>query len=231
MSVKRKPAQSKLWAGRFRGKTDPQVETFTSSLAIDRRLYRHDIAGSIAHCRTLERAGVLTRREADKLVAGLKQVEKEIADGRFRFTPAHEDIHMAIEARLTELVGEVGGKLPTGRSRNDQVALDLRLYLRDAVKDLLTGLRRLQESLVALALVMAHASRFAEELVLWSSQEFGFVELPDAFCTGSSMMPQKKNPDVPELIRGRAGRVYGHLMSLLTVLKGLPLSYNRDLQE
>src|SRR5881628_456863 len=331
MSVKRKPAQSKLWAGRFRGKTDPQVETFTSSLAIDRRLYRHDIAGSIAHCRTLERAGVLTLREADKLVAGLKQVEKEIAGGRFRFMPAHEDVHMAIEARLTELVGEVGGKLHTGRSRNDQVALDLRLYLRDAVKDLLASLRQFQESLVALAqrelsvvmpgythlqraqpvlfahhllayvemaerdkgrlrdalrrinvmplgsgalagtnypldreytarlldfpvvsqnsldavsdrdfvvetlaalaLVMAHASRLAEELVLWSSQEFGFVELPDAFCTGSSMMPQKKNPDVPELIRGKTGRVYGHLMSLLTVLKGLPLSYNRDLQE
>src|SRR5437016_7745091 len=151
MSVKRKPEQSKLWAGRFRGKTDPKAETFTSSLAIDRRLYRHDVAGSIAHCRTLERAGVLTRREADKLVAGLKQVEKEIADGRFRFTPAHEDIHMAIEARLTELVGEVGGKLPTGRSRNDQVALDLRLYLRDAVKDLVAGLRQFQESLVALA--------------------------------------------------------------------------------
>src|SRR5437879_9627779 len=151
MSVKRKPAQSKLWAGRFRGKTDPQAETFTSSLAIDRRLYRHDIAGSIAPCRALERAGVLTRREADKLVAGLKQVEKEIAGGRFRFMPAHEDVHMAIEARLTELVGEVGGKLHTGRSRNDQVALDLRLYLRDAVKDLLAGLRRFQESLVALA--------------------------------------------------------------------------------
>src|SRR5438094_487824 len=227
MSVKRKPAQSKLWAGRFRGKTDPQVETFTSSLAIDRRLYRNDIAGSIAHCRTLERAGVLTRREADKLVGGLKQVEKEIAGGRFRFTPAHEDIHMAIEARLTELVGEVGGKLHTGRSRNDQVALDLRLYLRDGVSDR----DFVVETLAALALVMAHASRFAEELVLWSSQEFGFVELPDAFCTGSSMMPQKKNPDVPELIRGKTGRVYGHLMSLLTVLKGLPLSYNRDLQE
>src|SRR5438132_1553267 len=151
MSMKRKPEQSKLWAGRFRGKTDPKVEAFTSSLAIDRRLSRHDIAGSIAHCRTLERAGVLTRSEADKLVAGLKQVEKEIAGGRFRFMPAHEDVHMAIEARLTELVGEVGGKLHTGRSRNDQVALDLRLYLRDAVKDLLAGLRQFQESLVALA--------------------------------------------------------------------------------
>src|SRR5438874_1147404 len=331
MSMKRKPEQSKPWAGRFRGKTDPQVEMFTSSLTIDRRLFRHDIAGSIAHCRTLERAGVLTRREADKLVAGLKQVEKEIADGRFRFTAAHEDIHMAIEARLTDLVGEVGGKLHTGRSRNDQVALDLRLYLRDAVKDLLVSLRRFQESLVtlarrelsvvmpgythmqraqpvlfahhllayvemaerdkgrlrdalrrinvlplgsgalagtnypldreytarllafpsvsqnsldavsdrdfvvetlaALALVMVHASRFAEELILWSSQEFQFVELPDAFCTGSSMMPQKKNPDVPELVRGKTGRVYGHLVNLLTTLKALPLSYNRDLQE
>src|SRR2546422_8841367 len=151
MSVKRNPAQRRLWAARSRGKTDPQVETSTSSLAIARRLYRHDIAGSIAHCRTLERAGAPTRREADKLVGGLKQVEKEIAGGRFRFTPAHEDIHMAIEARLTELVGEVGGKLHTGRSRNDQVALDLRLYLRDAVNDLLAGLRRFQESLVALA--------------------------------------------------------------------------------
>src|SRR3989442_6993462 len=151
MSMKRKPEQSKLWAGRFGGKRDPKVGAFTSSLATARRLSRHDIAGSIAHCRTLERAGVLTRREADKLVAGLKQVEKEIAGGRFRFKPAHEDIHMAIEARLTELVGEVGGKLHTGRSRNDQVALGLRLYLRDAVKDLLASLRQFQESLVALA--------------------------------------------------------------------------------
>src|SRR5437879_1460637 len=237
MSVKRKPAQSKLWAGRFRGKTDPQVETFTSSLAIDRRLYRHDIAGSIAHCRTLERAGVLTRREADKLVAGLKQVEKEIAGGRFRFMPAHEDVHMAIEARLTELVGEVGGKLHTGRSRNDQVALDLRLYLRDAVKDLLAGLRRFQESLVALArrelsVVMpgyTHMQR--AQPVLFAHHLLAYVELAERCCTGSRMTPQKKNPDVPELIRGKTGRVYGHLMSLLTVLKGLPLSYNRDLQE
>src|SRR3989442_11648093 len=132
MSVKRKPAQSKLWAGRFRGKTDPQVETFTSSLAIDRRLYRHDIAGSIAHCRTLERAGVLTRREADKLVAGLKQVEKEIAGGRVRFTPAHEDIHMAVEARLTGPVGEVGGEPHHGPGPHDQVAVDFARDLRDA---------------------------------------------------------------------------------------------------
>src|SRR5207245_8904802 len=141
MSMKGKPEQSKLWAGRFRGKTDPKVEAFTSSLAIDRRLFRHDIAGSIAHCRTLERAGVLTRREADKLVAGLKQVEKEIAGGRFRFKPADEDIHMAIEARLTDLVGEVGGKLHTGRSRNDQVSLDLRLYMGAEGKVFIADLR------------------------------------------------------------------------------------------
>jgi len=331
MTGKRKPEQRKPWAGLFRQSTDPKVEAFTSSLAIDRRLYRHDIAGSIAHCKTLQRASVLTRREADKLIAGLTRIEREIGEGRFRFAAAHEDIHMAIEARLTELAGEIGGKLHTGRSRNDQVALDLRLYLREEVADLLVRLRRFQESLLALArreisvvmpgythlqraqpvlfahhllayvemaerdkgrlrdalqrinvmplgsgalagtnypldreytarlldfpavsqnsldavsdrdfvvetlaalaLVMTHASRFAEELVLWSSQEFGFVELPDAFCTGSSMMPQKKNPDVPELIRAKAGRVYGHLMTLLTVLKGLPLSYSRDLQE
>jgi len=331
VTVKRKPEQRKPWAGRFRQSTDPAVEAFTSSLAVDRRLYRQDIAGSVAHCKTLQRAGVLTRREADKLVAGLNRIEREISEGRFRFAAEHEDIHMAIEARLTDIVGEVGGKLHTGRSRNDQVALDLRLYLREEVADLLVGLRRFQESLLtlarrensvvmpgythlqraqpvllahhllayvemaerdkerlrdalkrinvmplgsgalagtnypldreytarlldfpaisqnsldavsdrdfvvetlaALALVMTHASRFAEELVLWSSQEFGFVELPDAFCTGSSMMPQKKNPDVPELIRAKTGRVYGYLMALLTVLKGLPLSYNRDLQE
>ncbi len=331
MTGKRKPEQHKPWGGRFRQSTDPKVEAFTSSLAIDRRLYRQDIAGSIAHCKTLQRAGVLTRREADKLIAGLTRIEREIGEGRFRFAAEHEDIHMAIEARLTELAGEIGGKLHTGRSRNDQVALDLRLYLREEVADLLARLRLFQESLLALArreisvvmpgythlqraqpvlfahhllayvemaerdkgrlrdalqrinvmplgsgalagtnypldreytarlldfpavsqnsldavsdrdfvvetlaalaLVMTHASRFAEELVLWSSQEFGFVELPDAFCTGSSMMPQKKNPDVPELIRAKAGRVYGHLMTLLTVLKGLPLSYSRDLQE
>ena len=331
MTARKNTGQKKAWSGRFHQSTDPKVEAFTSSLAVDRRLYRQDIAGSIAHCRTLQRAGVLTRREAEKLIAGLHRVEREIREGRFRFAAEHEDIHMAVEARLTELVGAVGGKLHTGRSRNDQVALDLRLYLREEVTDLLAGLRRFQDSLVALArresgvvmpgythlqraqpvlfahhllayvemaqrdkgrlrdalrrinvmplgsgalagtnypldreytarllgfpavsqnsldavsdrdfvvetlaalaLVMAHASRFAEELVLWSSQEFGFVELPDAFCTGSSMMPQKKNPDVPELIRAKTGRVYGHLMALLTVLKGLPLSYNRDLQE
>ena len=331
MKGKRLAARKKAWAGRFRSRTIPQVEAFTSSLAVDRRLYPYDIAGSIAHCRGLEQVGILTVRESRKLVAGLKQVERELDRGRFRFVPEHEDIHMAIEARLTEIVGPLGGKLHTGRSRNDQVALDLRLYMRDALSALIGGLRRFEESLVALArrelgtvmpgythlqraqpvlfahhllayvemaerdkarlrdalgrvnvlplgsgalagtnypidreklarllgfpavsqnsldavsdrdfvaetlaalaLVMMHASRLAEELVLWSSQEFGFIELPDSVCTGSSMMPQKKNPDVPELIRGRTGRVYGHLMGLLTTIKGLPLSYNRDLQE
>jgi len=331
MTVKRKPEKRKPWSGRFRASPDPEVEAFTSSLDVDRRLYRHDIAGSIAHSKALERAGILTTRETTKLIAGLRQVEREITKGHFRFAPEHEDIHMAIEARLTKIVGEVGGKLHTGRSRNDQVALDLRLYLREAVKDLFTRLREFQQTLLALArrelgtvmpgythlqraqpvllahhllayvemagrdkgrlcdalrrinvlplgsgalagtnypidraytaqlldfpaisensldavsdrdfvvetlaalsLIMAHASRFAEELVLWSSQEFGFVELSDSVCTGSSMMPQKKNPDVPELIRGKAGRVYGDLMAVLTTLKGLPLTYNRDLQE
>jgi argininosuccinate lyase len=328
---KKKSTTRKSWAGRFQGRTDPEVEAFTSSLDIDRRLFRHDIAGSIAHCKTLEKAGVLSAREVTKLVAGLKQVEREIDEGRFRFVPDHEDIHMAVEARLTEIVGELGGKLHTARSRNDQVALDLRLYVREAVGDLIAGLREFQqtlaavarrelgtvmpgythlqraqpvlfahhllayvemaardkgrlrdalqrvnvmplgsgalagtnypvdraytaqllgftavsqnsldavsdrdfvvETLAALALVMAHASRLAEELVLWTSQEFGFIELPDSVCTGSSMMPQKKNPDVPELIRGKTGKVYGDLMAVLTTLKGLPLTYNRDLQE
>jgi argininosuccinate lyase len=330
MSAKKSPTP-KPWAGRFRGASDPEVEAFTSSLEVDRRLYRHDIAGSIAHCRTLERAGILAAREAMQLIRGLKRVEREIACGRFAFNAGHEDIHMAIEARLTELVGSAGGKLHTGRSRNDQIALDLRLYLREAVTDLVVRLREFQQSLVALArrelatvmpgythlqraqpvlfahhllayvemaerdkerlrdslrrinvmplgsgalagtnfpidraytaqllgfpkisqnsldavsdrdyvvevlaalaLVMTHTSRLAEELVLWSSQEFGFVELPDVVCTGSSMMPHKKNPDVPELIRGKTGKVYGHLMGMLTTLKGLPLTYNRDLQE
>ena len=321
----------KLWAGRFRERTDRLVERFTSSLSFDRRLYAHDIRGSIAHCRTLAKAGVLSRREAALLIGGLEKVRAEFAGERFAFRPEDEDIHMAVERRLTELIGPMGGKLHTGRSRNDQVALDIRLYLRDAVgllarritqveqallvqarrhldvimpgythlqraqpvllahhflayvemlerdkgrlHDALERLdvmplgsgalagtnypvdraftarqldfRRLTENsldavsdrdfavevLACLSLVMMHLSRLSEELVLWSSQEFQFVELPDAFCTGSSMMPQKKNPDVPELIRAKTGRVYGHLVGLLTTMKGLPLSYNRDLQE
>jgi argininosuccinate lyase len=321
----------KAWEGRFRGQTHRLVEAFTSSLGFDRRLYPYDIQGSIAHCRTLERAGVLSHRETGAIVKGLHRIKSELDAGRFSFLQADEDIHMAIERRLTELIGASGGKLHTGRSRNDQVALDIRLYLREVVTALQEEVRRLQqefvvqawehrdvvmpgythlqraqpvlfahhllayvemldrdrgrlhdawvrlnvmplgsgalagtnypidraytarlldfpavtensldavadrdfaaEVLAGLAILMMHLSRFSEELVLWTSQEFQFVELPDGFCTGSSMLPQKKNPDVPELVRGKTGRVYGHLVSLLTTLKGLPLSYNRDLQE
>ena len=323
--------KGKAWGGRFAEQTDRLVEQFTSSLAYDRRLYPYDIQGSIAHCKTLERAKVLTGRESAQLVRGLQFVKVELDGGRFPFSPQDEDIHMAIERRLTELIGPVGGKLHTGRSRNDQVALDLRLFLRDVLSTLMaqvqefrrvlvgqarahvdvvmpgyTHLQRAQPVLLAhhflayvemldrdrtrlhdcrerlnvmplgsgalagsnypvdrrytasllefpsvtqnsldavsdrdgvvevlstLSLIMMHLSRLSEELILWASQEFRYVDLPDTFCTGSSMMPQKKNPDVPELVRGKTGRVYGHLMGTLTLLKGLPLSYNRDLQE
>ncbi len=324
-------AGAKPWSGRFRDRTHRLVEAFTSSLSFDRRLYPYDLQGSMAHCRTLERAGVLSRKETAQILRGLEEVRSELESGRFSYAAEDEDIHMAIERRLTELIGPTGGKLHTGRSRNDQVALDIRLYLRDALGGLLDGLRRFQrallgqarahldvampgythlqraqpvlfahhllayvemidrdkgrvrdalvrldvmplgsgalagtnypvdrtytarllgftqisensldavsdrdfsiEVLASLSMVMMHLSRLSEELVLWASQEFQFVELPDAFCTGSSMMPQKKNPDVPELVRGKTGRVYGHLLALLTTMKGLPLSYNRDLQE
>lgn len=325
------PAMHKAWAGRFAEATDRLVERFTSSLAFDQRLYPYDIAGSLAHCRALVKARVLTAREAKVLAQGLARVRAELENGRFPFRPSDEDIHMAIERRLTELVGPVGGKLHTGRSRNDQVATDVRLYTRDVLTRLTARLTTLQrafvhqakqnldvvmpgythlqraqpvsvahhclayvemlerdkgrlrdarervnviplgsgalagsnyaidrwvaartldfprltgnsldavsdrdfvvEVLAALSLVMMHLSRLSEELILWTSQEFRFVSLPDRFCTGSSMMPQKKNPDVPELVRGKTGRVYGHLVGVLTLLKGLPLSYNRDLQE
>ena len=321
----------KAWAGRFREPTDRLVEAFTVSVAVDRRLYAHDIQGSIAHCKTLEKARVLSPRETRTIVRGLESVKTELDRGRFKFAPQDEDIHMAIERRLTELIGPLGGKLHTGRSRNDQVALDIRLYLRDQLDRLIGQCAELQRVLVAkaktnstivmpgythlqraqpvlfahhllaymemierdkgrlrdaktrlnvmplgsgalagtnyavdraytaklldfpavtansmdavsdrdftievaaaLSIVMMHLSRLSEELIVWASQEFQFVDLPDGFCTGSSMMPQKKNPDVPELVRGKTGRVYGHLVNLLVMLKALPLSYNRDLQE
>jgi len=323
--------KGKLWGGRFRERTHRLVEEFTSSLSFDRRLYAYDIHGSIAHCKTLEKAGVLSRKETAAILRGLETVRGEFEASRFPFAPQDEDIHVAIERRLTELIGPVGGKLHTGRSRNDQVALDIRLYLQDQLASLLGGMKRLQQALLiqarthldvvmpgythlqraqpvlfahhflayvemlerdkgrvkdalvrlnvmplgsgalagtnypvdrqytakllgfasvsensldavadrdfavevlaALSIIMMHLSRLSEELILWSSQEFQFVDLPDSFCTGSSMMPQKKNPDVPELIRGKTGRLYGHLLALLTMQKGLPLSYNRDLQE
>jgi argininosuccinate lyase len=307
------------------------VEAFTASIDVDARLYRHDIAGSIAHAKMLGRQRIISAADAERIVRGLKEIEAEIDAGEFSFSPADEDIHMNIERRLTEKIGAAGGRLHTARSRNDQVALDMRLYLREEVgrilgnlEDLHTELARtarrhvdvmmpgythlqraqpvlfahhllayldmfdrdrerfsdalkrinvlplgsgalagttfpidreyvakllgfprvstnsidavsdrdfLIEFVSAAAIVFVHLSRLSEELVLWSSQEFGFIELPDAYATGSSMMPQKKNPDVPELIRGKSGRIFGHLQALLTILKGLPLAYNRDLQE
>ncbi len=330
-SGKTPAASPKARTGRFTEPTHALVERFTSSLPFDRHLFEYDILGSLAHCRTLERAGILTRADCRTLIRGLEQARTELREHRFPFAASDEDIHMAVERRVTALVGPVGGKLHTGRSRNDQVTLDLRLWLRDRLQTAETCLRDLQrafiqqarrhmdtiipgythlqraqpvllahhflayvemlerdrtrvrdagtrlnvmplgsgalagnnypidraftatllgfpavtqnsmdgvsdrdyavETLGVLAIIMTHLSRLSEELIIWSSQEFSFVELPDGFCTGSSMMPQKKNPDVPELIRGKTGRVYGHLTSLLTTLKGLPLSYNRDLQE
>ncbi|MGH7832793.1 MAG: argininosuccinate lyase [Candidatus Binatia bacterium] len=321
----------KLWGGRFEAPTAGSVEDFTASIDVDRRLYRHDIAGSIAHARMLARRRIIPARDARKIIAGLKSIQQEIERGKFNFSTADEDIHMNIERRLIEKIGGAGGKLHTARSRNDQVALDLRLYLREELNAILkllsellreiaraakrnvavivpgyTHLQRAQpvlfshhllayfdmlerdreriegclervnvlplgsgalagttfpidrayvakllefpkistnsidavsdrdfilEFLCAAAILFVHLSRLAEEMILWSSEEFGFIELPDRYCTGSSMMPQKKNPDVPELIRGKAGRVFGHLQALLTVMKGLPLAYNRDLQE
>ena len=323
--------KNKLWGGRFRSETADSVVAFTASIAVDSRLYRHDIMGSIAHAKMLAKQRIIPSRDARKIVRGLEAIQREIDSGKFAFSPADEDIHMNIERRLTELIGPAGGKLHTARSRNDQVALDMRLYLRDEVKIITASLHTLQlelaksakkyldvimpgythlqraqpvlfshhllayfdmferdrerlagclerinvlplgsgalagttfpidrryvakllgfprvsknsidavsdrdfllEFLASSSILFVHLSRLADELVLWSTQEFGFVELPDGYCTGSSMMPQKKNPDVLELIRAKTGRVFGHLQALLTIMKGLPLAYNRDLQE
>ncbi|MBL0715665.1 MAG: argininosuccinate lyase [Desulfosarcina sp.] len=322
---------AKLWDGRFAEKTDRVVEKFTSSIDVDRRLYRHDIDGSSAHCRMLARAGIISAEEMSTLIEGLGKIRQEIESGQFVYDDSLEDIHMHIEARLFHLVGKVARKLHTARSRNDQVALDARLYLREETRNVIAMLKRLREVLVDMAddqighvmpgythlqraqpvllshhllayyemftrdsgrfadahtrmdvnplgcaalagttfpidrayttellsfpaaaansmdavadrdfmlefmaaasIGMVHFSRMAEELILWSSSEFGFIELPDAFATGSSIMPQKKNPDVPELVRGKTGRVFGDLMALLTTMKSLPLAYNRDMQE
>ncbi len=328
----RTPADSaNLIRGRFKRQRIPEAEAFTASLPFDRRLYAHDIRGSIAHARMLAKVGLLKPPEARAVVSGLNRIRAEIESGDFRFAVADEDIHLAIERRLTELIGAPGRKLHTARSRNDQVALDFRLFLReeiDALRALLGGLRaallgvagahvetvmpgythlqraqpvtlahhllayvamferdderfaqararadvmplgagalagttlpidramvarelgfaRIAENsidavsdrdfavdfLAAGALLAVHLSRMAEEIILWTSAEFGFAELPDEFSTGSSMMPQKKNPDLLELIRGKTGRVIGDLTALLITLKGLPLAYNSDLQE
>ncbi len=321
----------KPWGGRFDEPTDAFVEEFTASVGFDRRLYRHDIQGSIAHARMLAHVGVLSEQECALIVGGLERIAGDIEAGRFEWSTALEDVHMNIEARLVAAIGDVGKKLHTGRSRNDQVATDIRLYLREEIDAIQAELERLMQALLGIAegeadtvmpgfthlqaaqpisfghhmlawfemlfrdrqrladcrrrvnvlplgaaalagtsypidraytaellgfeaiaensldavsdrdfaiefnaagaLIMMHLSRFSEELVLWSSQQFGFIDISDAFCTGSSIMPQKKNPDVPELIRGKSGRVYGHLMSLLTLMKAQPLAYNKDNQE
>jgi argininosuccinate lyase len=321
----------KPWAGRFSEATDAFVEAFTASVGFDRRLYRHDIRGSMAHARMLARQGILTGEERDAIVAGLERIRERIERGEFEWRVELEDVHMNVESALTADIGIAGKKLHTGRSRNDQVATDVRLWLRDEIAAIRAEIRRLQRALLDLAereadtlmpgfthlqtaqpvtfghhlmawfemlerdhgrfadcarrlnvmplgaaalagttypidrhytaellgfdgpmensldavsdrdfaieftaaasLLMMHLSRAAEELVLWSSAQFAFVELSDRFCTGSSIMPQKKNPDVPELVRGKTGRVFGHLVALLTLMKGQPLAYNKDNQE
>lgn len=321
----------KLWAGRFKEKTATAVEAFTESISFDKRLWKYDIEGSIAHAMMLGKQGIISKKESEKIVDALTEISEEIETGKFRFRQDLEDIHMNIEAALIKKIGDIGKKLHTARSRNDQVALDLRLYLRDKIGQIVLGMTVLETELLELAdkhvdcimpgythmqraqpvllshyllayiemlerdkerlrdtlkrvnilplgscalagtslpinrkfvaellkfdsvagnsmdavsdrdfaieflsgasIIMMHFSRMAEELVLWSTEEFSFVELPDAFTTGSSIMPQKKNPDVAELIRGKTGRVYGGLVTLLTIMKGLPLAYNRDMQE
>ncbi len=321
----------KPWAGRFKGSTSKSVERFTESISFDHRLWKYDIEGSIAHAKMLGRQAIISQEDSAKIVEGLRGLAQEIESGKFRFREDLEDIHMNIESALIRKIGEAGGKLHTGRSRNDQIALDLRLYLREETKKILTLVKDFQQTLLKIAakhldsvmpgythlqraqpvllshhllayvemfqrdkdrlqdaykrinilplgasalagttfpidrdyvaellsfddvsknsidtvsdrdfvleflsdaaVLVMHLSRLAEELILWSTEEFGYVELPEAFTTGSSAMPQKKNPDVVELIRGKTGRVYGNLFSLLTIMKGLPLSYNRDLQE
>ena len=321
----------KLWGGRFKQSTDSLMETFSASISFDKRLYDCDIEGSIAHCKMLARCKIITTAESNKIIKGLKRILRECDEGRFKFSDSLEDIHMNIEKRLREIIGPVAGKLHTARSRNDQVCLDIRLYLRKEIDDIVGEINRLTKTLIAMAkkninhlipgythlqraqpvllshhllayvemmlrdkerfldaykrinvmplgsaalagtnfpidrkitakllgfpeishnsmdavadrdfaaefcsasaLTMMHLSRFCEEVVIWNSSEFGFIELSDSFTTGSSIMPQKKNPDAAELIRGKSGRVFGNLVSLLTLMKGLPLAYNKDLQE
>lgn len=322
---------SSMWGGRFSEATDSFVAEFTASVGFDQRFANQDIAGSIAHATMLAKAGIITEADKDQIVDGLTQIKQEIADGKFMWSVALEDVHMNVESRLTAMIGDVGKKLHTGRSRNDQVATDIRLYLRDQTDIILGLLKRLQTGLLDLAsqhtdtimpgfthlqtaqpvsfghhvmawfemlmrdserlidgrkrinqmplgaaalagttypiereftaellgfegicqnsldavsdrdfaiefassasLLMMHLSRMSEEIILWMSAQFGFVVVPDRFCTGSSIMPQKKNPDVPELVRGKAARVFGDMITLLTLMKNQPLAYNKDNQE
>ncbi|THB69846.1 MAG: argininosuccinate lyase [Gammaproteobacteria bacterium] len=324
-------SSSTMWNGRFTESTDAFVQAFTASVNFDNRLYRYDIEGSIAHAKMLKKVGILTKAERDSILDGLNTILQEIEDGSFSWSVALEDVHMNIESRLTQLIGDAGKKLHTGRSRNDQVATDIRLYMRAEIDFILEEILRLQEGLIeqakkhadtimpgfthlqvaqpitfghhmlawhemlsrdyerlvdcrkrvnvmplgsaalagttypidrdytcellgferpsynsldavsdrdfaiefcaAAALTLTHLSRCSEELIIWTSAQFDFIDLPDRFCTGSSIMPQKKNPDVPELVRGKTGRVNGHLISLLTLMKSQPLAYNKDNQE
>ena len=321
----------KLWGGRFQKSTDKKVDDFNSSIRFDKRMYKQDIRGSVAHAKMLGKQGIISKEDSEAIVEELKNILDDINNGKVEFLIDAEDIHMNIEKILTDRIGEAGKRLHTGRSRNDQVALDLRMYLIDETQELSDMLIHAMEVLVSLAeentetimpgythlqkaqpitfahhvmayfemfkrdfsrlcdcrkrtsvmplgsgalaattynldreyvmhelgfdevtmnsldgvsdrdfvielasclsMIMMHLSRFCEELILWSSNEFSFVEMDDAFSTGSSIMPQKKNPDVAELIRGKTGRVYGHLMGLLTTMKGIPLAYNKDMQE
>ncbi|MCK4833167.1 MAG: argininosuccinate lyase [Gammaproteobacteria bacterium] len=319
------------WGGRFSEQTDAFVEAFTASVQFDQRMYRQDIAGSRAHAKMLHKIEVLSEQDLNAILGGLDNVEQEISEGKFNWSIQREDVHMNIEARLTELIGDAGKRLHTGRSRNDQVATDIRLYLREQIDFIIDEIKRLQQGILEVAereaasimpgfthlqvaqpvtfghhvmawfemlsrdasrfsdcqqrmnisplgaaalagtsypidreftaaelgftaptqnsldsvsdrdfaiefcasaaILLVHMSRMSEELVIWSSAQFDFIELPDRFCTGSSIMPQKKNPDVPELVRGKTGRVNGHLVSLLTLMKSQPLAYNKDNQE
>jgi len=321
----------KPWAGRFKKATHKVAEKFSASIDFDQRLYKEDIEGSIAHATMLAEKGIIPKKESDKIIKGLKQIEKEIGSGKFPFREEFEDIHLNIEKRLIEKIGDVGGKIHTARSRNDQIALDMRLYLRGKINDIISLIKAISERLLDLSDVnidaviplythiqrgqpvllshqlmalyemlkrdreryidcmervnvmplgagagagttfpidrklvaqlldfpevtknsidtvsdrdfiiefiststtlMMHLSRISEEFVLWSTKEFDFVDLGDEFTTGSSIMPQKRNPDMAELIRGKTGRVYGDLVTILTIMKGLPFSYNRDMQE
>ena len=331
MSNKDDKQTNPAWGGRFSEQTDAFVEAFTASVEFDRRMYRQDIAGSKAHALMLQKTGVLTGSDCEAILKGLDTIIEEIESGAFEWSVSREDVHMNIEARLTELVGDAGKRLHTGRSRNDQVATDIRLYLREQINIIVSQLVKLQTGLLQLAereadtimpgfthlqvaqpvtfghhmmawfemlqrdatrmhdcyvrmnvsplgaaalagtsypidrhmtaaelgfaapaansldavsdrdfaiefcaasaILMTHMSRMSEEMVMWSSAQFDFIELPDRYCTGSSIMPQKKNPDVPELVRGKTGRVNGNLVSLLTLMKSQPLAYNKDNQE
>jgi argininosuccinate lyase len=322
---------AKLWGGRFEKNTEKVVENFTSSIDFDKKLYEEDITGSIAHVKMLAKTGIIADEEAAVIIDGLLEIKLEIQEGRFKFCAELEDIHMHIENRLAQKIGPVAGKLHSARSRNDQIALDMHLYVKKETDCIITLIQKLQEVILQLAkkheqtvmpgythlqkaqpvtlsyhlkayyhmferdkerfsaarkgadimplgacalagttlpidkeytkenlgfsriyentmdavsdrdfviqfisccsILMVHLSRLAEELVLWSTEEYNFIELDDAFATGSSIMPQKKNPDVPELIRGKSGRVFGNLMAVLAVMKALPLAYNRDMQE